>query len=243
MAAGALGNIAGGLIGGNAAGSAGAQAYNNANALATTDRNLESPYVDTGASATSALSALAGNGKLTWDGSRYNGNQANWQQDQKDAAAKFQTSPGYTFQVQQGVNALDRSAASRGMVNSGAQQQAITNYGQQEGNTAYQNWLNQLEFLASNGQAGTNAAVSGGNQAMIPGINAMAQGSAAQGASVGNGIAGGLNSLAALGAFGLGGGFGSSGQAGGYTVAQAPMGGYTANYLAGVPGGMPSGWA
>jgi hypothetical protein len=238
-----IGSIIGGIISGNGAAAAGQTAFNNSNALATTDRNLASPYVDTGASATSALSALAGNGALTWDGSRYNGSQANWQQDQKNAAAKFQTNPGYTFQVQQGVNALDRSAASRGMVNSGAQQQAITNYGQQMGNTAYQNWINQLEYLAGAGEQGTGMAISGGNQAMIPGINALAQGQATSAADIGNGIGSAINNLGSLAAFAAGGGFGSSGQAGGYTVGSAPMGGYTSNYLASIPGGMPSGWA
>lgn len=53
--------------------------------------------------------------------------------------------PSYQFRLNQGINALDKSAASRGMLLSGAQQKAINNYAQdtasQEYSNAYQRGL------------------------------------------------------------------------------------------------------
>lgn len=51
--------------------------------------------------------------------------------------------PSYAFRTQQGVDALDSSAASRGKLLSGAQDKAITNYGQQQASTEYQNAYNR----------------------------------------------------------------------------------------------------
>lgn len=47
--------------------------------------------------------------------------------------------PGYQFRMQEGVNALDASAASRGRLQSGAQQKALTKYGQDVGSQEYSN--------------------------------------------------------------------------------------------------------
>lgn len=53
--------------------------------------------------------------------------------------------PSYQFRLNQGINALDKSAASKGMLLSGAQQKAINNYAQdtasQEYSNAYQRGL------------------------------------------------------------------------------------------------------
>ena len=57
--------------------------------------------------------------------------------------SKLQQNPGYLFQLQQGQQALDRSAASKGMLLSGAQAQATTNYNQGMANTDYNNAYNQ----------------------------------------------------------------------------------------------------
>ena len=58
------------------------------------------------------------------------------------SAKDFTSSPAYQWNVQQGVNALDASAASRGKLLSGAQDKAITNYGQQQGLNDYQQQYN-----------------------------------------------------------------------------------------------------
>ena len=47
--------------------------------------------------------------------------------------------PGYQFRLQQGVNALDKSASSKGLLQSGAQAKAITGYGQNLASQEYQN--------------------------------------------------------------------------------------------------------
>lgn len=47
--------------------------------------------------------------------------------------------PGYKFRMDQGVEALDKSAAARGRLLSGAQQKALTQYGQDVGSQEYAN--------------------------------------------------------------------------------------------------------
>jgi len=47
--------------------------------------------------------------------------------------------PGYAFRMQQGVRALDSSAANRGNLFSGAQQKALAQYGQDLGSQEFQN--------------------------------------------------------------------------------------------------------
>jgi hypothetical protein len=73
----------------------------------------------------------------------------------------FTSDPGYQFRMQQGVAAQDQSAAAKGTLLSGGQQQALTNFGQGLATQDYQNWLqnyqNQNAFnlqgnLATNNQ-------------------------------------------------------------------------------------------
>ena len=78
----------------------------------------------------------------------------------------FTNDPGYQFRLQQGQQALDRSAASKGMNLSGAQLKASQNYGQNMGTQDYQqtlqNWNNQqntqFNRLASMAGVGQQAA-------------------------------------------------------------------------------------
>lgn len=51
--------------------------------------------------------------------------------------------PSYDFRMQEGVNALDRSAASRGRLLSGAQDKAITSFGQNMASQEYGNAFNR----------------------------------------------------------------------------------------------------
>ena len=53
--------------------------------------------------------------------------------------------PSYNWRVDQGVKALDRSAASRGRLRSGAQDQAITQFGQDMATQEYQNAFNRQQ--------------------------------------------------------------------------------------------------
>lgn len=47
--------------------------------------------------------------------------------------------PGYQFRMDEGVNALDASAAARGRLSSGAQDKALVDYGQNMGSQEYSN--------------------------------------------------------------------------------------------------------
>jgi len=67
------------------------------------------------------------------------------------AQKAFQTSPGYDWQVQQGLDALNRTAASRGGLAGGGQSIALQNYGQQMANQQWQNWLSGLNTASSQG--------------------------------------------------------------------------------------------
>lgn len=84
--------------------------------------------------------------------------------------------PSYDFRMTEGVNALDRSAASRGRLLSGAQDRAVTRYGsdlasQEYGNafnrslTEYNVNLAKQQGLAGVGQSATNVVSSAGQQA------------------------------------------------------------------------------
>lgn len=80
----------------------------------------------------------------------------NWQQD-----------PGYQFTLQQGNNAINASAAARGMGNSGATMKALTQYGQDlassQYNTVYNRESNRLSQLAGYGaNASTNLSSAAG---------------------------------------------------------------------------------
>ena len=79
----------------------------------------------------------------------------------------FQADPGYAFRLAEGQKALERSAAARGGLLSGATGKALLNYGQQAGSQEYQNafnryqtnranQLNPLGSLMTSGQAAVN---------------------------------------------------------------------------------------
>ena len=61
------------------------------------------------------------------------------------ATGAFQTSPGYNFMVDQGLQALDRRAASRGMLASGNNQIDTLGYVSGLANQEYGNWLDRLD--------------------------------------------------------------------------------------------------
>jgi hypothetical protein len=84
----------------------------------------------------------------------------------------FQESPGYRFAFDEGVNAVDRAASARGMLNSGARLRELTRFGQGMANQEYGNWMNRLQGLAGVGQTATGQSAS------------LAQGAASQGAGM-----------------------------------------------------------
>lgn len=69
----------------------------------------------------------------------------------------FTESPDYQFRLEEGNKALDRSAAGRGMLLSGAQMKDSQRFNQGLASTEYGNWYNRLV-----GQQGLGANVAGG---------------------------------------------------------------------------------
>ena len=102
----------------------------------------------------------------------------------------FQQDPGYAFRLSEGMNALNKTAAARGGMLSGAALRGATRYGQDLGSQEYQNafnryyrereaMLNPLQSLAGVGQssaqslggAAANYGANAGNLAMTGGAN------------------------------------------------------------------------
>lgn len=142
-------------------------------------------------------------------------------------ATTFSSSPGYNFQLSQGINAIDNSSAAKGGAFSGNTLKALTNYGQGVANQDYWNAYNAynqnqnsvFNKLASPVGTGLSAATALGgvstNTANQIGSNIIGAGNAQAAGQVGtaNAISGGINGLSqnALMAYLLGGGGGGSG--------------------------------
>ena len=161
-----VGGVASSLISSNATSNAANAQTNAANqANATTwgmfnqnQQNLQ-PYMQAGNTATNALNA--------WNAPGGQGSQQFNYQD-------YLNSPAMAFQLQQGQQALDRSAAARGVALSGGQMQAQQQYGQGVANNYYQQAFNNFQQqqqqrfgqLYSMAGLGENAAAGVGNQGM-----------------------------------------------------------------------------
>lgn len=158
----------------------------------------------------------------------------------QDPTKTLQATPGYQWGLGQGVQALDRSAASRGMALSGPQRNAIQQFGQ---NYALQNAWNpyvaQLTGLSTAGQSGAALQAQQGlqtgqvmGQDWMAAANATAQGMVQQQMAnnqASSGLFGGIGSalgllmtpftggtsLLGMGASALGGLFGGGGGSGG----------------------------
>ena len=105
---------------------------------------------------------------------------------QDKARGAFQTSPGYEFQMQQGVDAIDHSAAARGNLNSGSTLKALTQFGQGTANQEYQQWLAGVKGQSDTGYNATSATSDAGlgvasGQANL--TSAIGQAKASQGAA------------------------------------------------------------
>ena len=64
----------------------------------------------------------------------------------------LRATPGYQFRMDEGVNALNRAAAAKGMLYSGAQQKALTQYGQGMADQTYNALLDRIANLYTGGQ-------------------------------------------------------------------------------------------
>lgn len=184
---GAAGSLFGGLFGASSSQKA-AQEYEQAlqqgitslQGDLTTGEGNYSPYLNAGQGATTTLSSLLGTpgqGLLTPWTSTF----------QAPTAAQAAATPGYQFQLQQGLNAAQNSAAGQGSLLSGrtladlnnfAQGTASTNYQNTFNNaltqygTAYQSFLNnqQNAYNMLSGLSGEGLQAAGGEGSLIQGI-------------------------------------------------------------------------
>ncbi len=192
--------VAGAVVSANAsenAASTEANAANNASGVQQNQYNLNradmQPWLDSGKNALGQLNQQMPN--LT----------------RGFSMADFQADPGYAFNLQQGQQAIERSAAARGGLDSGATMKSLAGYsqglaGQQYDaafnryNTTQGNTFNRLATMAGMGQQaattnaanGTATANSIGNNMMGAG-NAQAAGQIAQGNNITSLVGSGMN--------------------------------------------------
>lgn len=74
----------------------------------------------------------------------------------------FYASPSYQFRLAEGMKAIQRSAAARGGLNSGATMKSINNYAQDTASTEFDNYANRLAAMAGVGQSATGATAQAG---------------------------------------------------------------------------------
>lgn len=141
-----------------------------------TTRNDLLPYNMGGQTAFNNLSSLLGMG----------GPQAS-----ANMLAGLQNYPGYQFALQQGGQAVDRSAASKGLMLSGGQLKDLTAYGQGMGSQLFNNYFNQNLQLSSLGEDAAAKTGNVGAQAASGAANAQLAG----GQAAASGIAGITNAI------------------------------------------------
>ncbi|MGD0107058.1 MAG: hypothetical protein ABSC06_23920 [Rhodopila sp.] len=144
LAAAAVG-VAGNAIIGSSQSSSISQGQAQANAVL-------SPYSSTGTSADTQEASLLG---------------LNGQAAATAAMGNFQSAPGYQYNVQQGLKAVDAGAASKGMLTSGQTIKAEQTLGSNLANQNFQSYVGNLNSLANygitaaGGQASTDTSAAG----------------------------------------------------------------------------------
>jgi hypothetical protein len=185
----AAAGIAGGIMQKNAVDKGASQARDALNQGVTTATNQLSPWATSGQPANADQADLLGlNGQPAADA----------------AMAKFQSSPGYTWQLGEGLRAVDAGAAANGLLRSGAALKAEQTFGSGLAATDFGNYWNRLQQLSGSGldaaKGIANAATGGAQQ--IAGVDT---GQASMDASIyGNmakGVSTGANQLMSNTAF------------------------------------------
>ena len=107
----------------------------------------ETPFISTGQSALSGLADADGlNGATGY----------------ANALSNFQASPGYQYQLSQGLSAIDNGAAERGTLRDGNTVRAEEALGSNLANQDFGNYVGRLNTLTSLGQTATSALGSAG---------------------------------------------------------------------------------
>ena len=78
-------------------------------------------------------------------------------QSMEEARNRFKETPGYQFRMEEGVRAMDRSAAAQGKLRSGGYGRALTEFGQGIGAAEFDNYANRLAGIAGMGQGATQS--------------------------------------------------------------------------------------
>lgn len=116
--------------------------------------------------------------------------------DPNNAYGGFFASPGYNWRRDQGVQAVERSAASRGLLSSGAAVKAIGRYADGLASSEYQNYGDRLAQLAGFGQGAATSTVAAGQTATAGIVNAQQAAGNARASSyanIGSSINSGIN--------------------------------------------------
>ena len=167
-----------GLIGGSMQSKAAQSAQNQAQAQFAQEQANLAPFRTAGQSALGVASDLSG---------------ANGPDAATAAMANFQTSPGYQWDLSQGLRGVDAGAASQGMLRSGATLKAEDTFSTGLADQEFTNYYNRLYNLSALGEtaaaggspsaiaAGTSAQQAGNTQASIYGNAASSLGTSASG--------------------------------------------------------------
>jgi hypothetical protein len=176
------------------------------NALAALTRNL-SPYAEAGTASTREQQALLG--LLGPD-------------EAAAARARFQTSPGYSFQFDEGQRGLERGTAARGGLYSGSAGKALTRFGQGLASTEYGNHFSRLGQLGTTGYNASSTLGTGSANtitgaagqradALLGRSNALAGGTINAANARAQGIGNALSLIGKVAGSAIGGGFGMPG--------------------------------
>lgn len=115
----------------------------------------QAPWRTTGASALDQIAKLYGLDTVDANGNVVKGSG-------KADFSSFTTAPDYTFALSQGQDAINRSAAARGGLLSGAAVKAGQTYASGLASQNFQNYVSNLSGVAGAGQAATNATQAAG---------------------------------------------------------------------------------
>ncbi|KKN77951.1 hypothetical protein LCGC14_0355160 [marine sediment metagenome] len=161
---GALASLGGAWITSSAAGKAAdvqaqaaGQAAGTSQAMYEQGREDIGPWRDVGANALYQMAAL--------QGTEYEGAPGTMGERYGTAMSRFKTSPGYEFRLSEGLKALDRSAASRGRLMSGATIKGAQEYGQGVASQEYGQYYNRLASMAGLGQTSAAQGAAAGSAA------------------------------------------------------------------------------
>jgi len=138
----AAGTLASGLINSGNVGSAAGSANQISQATINAAQTAYAPYMSQGQNALTQYANLSG---------------INGQDAANSAMAMFQGSPGYQYQVQQGLLGVDQGAAAQGTLRSGSTLKAEESLASNLANQNYSNYLGTLNTLAGYGLNSTNA--------------------------------------------------------------------------------------